>query len=505
MHRDKLLILLVEDDEDDYLLTRELLAEIETTKYDLQWVSDYESGLSKIAAGSYDVALIDHFFGGNTGVEFVREAAKAGCTAPMILLTGFGGRDIDVAAMEAGAADYLEKESLTADVLERSIRYAISATESRQAMLARSMLLRTTLDNTGAGIAAFDCSNRLIAWNDRFLDMLGVGQNLKGLDGFSGHFGPEVEPLSELVTHRLELGYLPRKPLSEYIRDDGRTIEIRYNYTDKDGVVVVCLDVTERKKSEDMLVSAKAMAELANRAKSEFLANMSHELRTPLNAIIGFSELMTREVRGPMGNNEYTEYACDIHHSGTHLLSLINDILDLSKIESGKFELHETQVDISDVIASCLRMIRDRADAARIAITFEIDPALRPLWADERAMKQILLNILANSVKFSPANSAVHMTAEMTVEGGFCLTISDKGIGIAPEDLDKVLKPFGQVASVLSRETAGTGLGLPLVKALTEMLNGRFELDSSPGKGTDARVWLPPNRVLDKDGVSKAG
>ncbi len=505
MLRKKLPILLIEDDEDDYLLTRELLDEIKSTKYDLHWVTDYDAGLAKLKSGCYDIVLIDHFFGGHTGVEFVREAISAGFTAPMILLTGLGGRDIDVAAMQAGAADYLEKGNLTADVLERAIRYAISAAESRKAMLERSMLLRTTLDNTGSGIAAFDRSMRLIAWNDRFLDMLGLKEGFEDLDGFAGNFGPEIKPLSKLAAQRLGLGGLLEQARTEYIREDGRAIEIRYNETEDDGVVVVCLDVTERKQSEAMLVSAKAMAELANRAKSEFLANMSHELRTPLNAIIGFSELMTREIRGPMANNEYTEYACDIHDSGTHLLSLINDILDLSKIESGKFELQEEEIDLSVVIDRCLRMIRERADAARITVTCEVHPKLSLLWADERAMKQIILNLLSNSVKFSPTNSEVHLTAEKTAEGDLCLTVSDNGIGIAPEDIGKVLEPFGQVASALSRNTTGTGLGLPLVKALTELLGGRFELDSSPGQGTDARVWLPCKRVLGDHNIRKTG
>ena len=161
MFRNELKILLVEDDEDDYLLTSELLKEIEGTKFAVHWVTGYEDGYSRLKTGYYDVVLIDHFFGGHTGVELVRDATAAGCTTPMILLTGLGGRDIDVAAMEAGAADYLEKGSLTANQLERSIRYAVSAGEARKATLERSMLLRTTLDNPGSGIAAFNRSMQL--------------------------------------------------------------------------------------------------------------------------------------------------------------------------------------------------------------------------------------------------------------------------------------------------------------------------------------------------------
>ncbi|MCZ6772402.1 MAG: response regulator, partial [Proteobacteria bacterium] len=243
MLQKKLPILLVEDDEDDYLLTRELLEEIELTKYDLHWVTDYDAGLARLKSGYYDVILIDHYFGGHTGVELVREAVAAGCTAPMILLTGLGGRDIDVAAMQAGAADYLEKRNLTADVLERSIRYAISAAEARRAM------------------------------QERVADL-------------------------EKAQRKLEM--------------QGKSLT---------------------RLADDLLI-ARDEARAADRAKSEFLAAMSHELRTPLNAIIGFSQIITNEMFGPIGDVKYREYVADINDSGQHLLGLINDILDLSKIES---------------------------------------------------------------------------------------------------------------------------------------------------------------------------
>ena len=175
-------VLIVDDDEDDYILTRKLLEEINGTRYELDWISDIDSGIASFNAEAYDVILLDYYIGGRTGIEILREAAADGCTTPIILLTGLGDRDIDFAAMEAGAADYLEKNSLTVHLLERSLRYAISAALARKSLLEKSLLLQTTLDNTSSGIAAFDQSNKLIAWNDRFLRMLGLEKGFEYLD-----------------------------------------------------------------------------------------------------------------------------------------------------------------------------------------------------------------------------------------------------------------------------------------------------------------------------------
>ena len=498
-------VLMVDDDEDDYILTRTLLEEVEGTKYDLHWVSDVEEEFANLNSGDYDVILVDYYFGARTGVEILHEAVAEGCATPMILLTGLGDRDVDFAAMQAGAADYLEKSNLTANLLERAIRYAISAARAREALLEKSVLLQTTLDNTGSGIAAFDRSMRLIAWNDRFLKMLGQEKGLEHLDGFAGQAGPEINLLSKRVSGCLKLGSMPGAGLSEYNGPNGRILEIRYNRTRDDGSVIVCIDVTDRKRSEAMLVKSKKTAELANRAKTEFLANASHELRTPLNAIIGFSELMILGVNGPIGHDKYLGYVVDINQSGEHLLSLIDDILDVSKIESGKYELHEKQVEIARIIKSCLRMIRERAEAARISIICAVDPDLSHLWVDERAIKQILLNLLSNAVKFTPKKGEVRLTIEKTDGSGVCLSVSDNGIGIAPEDIGKVFEPFGQAKNAVNRGIDGTGLGLPLVKSLTELLGGSLSLESTPDEGTTVKVHLPQERDLRSKTVKKAG
>jgi signal transduction histidine kinase len=241
---------------------------------------------------------------------------------------------------------------------------------------------------------------------------------------------------------------------------------------------------------------AKEEAEAANQAKSGFLATMSHELRTPLNAIIGFSEMMKQEVLGAVGNEQYRSYIADIHASGTHLLQIINDILDLSKAEAGKIDLSEDVFDLRDIMRAVRQLTLGRVTAASLTLSVELPDELPPISGDERKTKQVLLNLIANSVKFTPAGGALAITSSWDAAAGVAITVADTGIGIPEEDLERVLKPFEQVDSSFTRQHQGTGLGLPLVKAIMEMHGGRFELKSELGVGTWATVIFPPQRVL---------
>ncbi len=261
------------------------------------------------------------------------------------------------------------------------------------------------------------------------------------------------------------------------------------------------IDITDRKEAEEMLRTAKEAAESANRTKSEFLANMSHELRTPLNAILGFAEIMREQLFGPLGNPSYREYAGDIHDSGLHLLNLINDILDVSKAEAGKIELSEEILDIEDVIKSSTHLVKARSEAGRISLELRLQDPLPSVRADERLMKQILLNLLTNAIKFTPADGLVLLEAGVEMDGEFVINITDTGIGIAPEDIPKVMRPFGQVDSALSRKHQGTGLGLPLTKSLVELHGGRFAIESTKGVGTRVTVRLPATRVITTEPV----
>ncbi|MBV9508768.1 MAG: ATPase, partial [Caulobacteraceae bacterium] len=302
---------------------------------------------------------------------------------------------------------------------------------------------------------------------------------------------------------------------------DGRWLQISERRTAEGGRVMTAADITAiklqdeaRRLNEEKLrevvetlensqaqlaelarkyEAEKIRAEGANKAKTEFLANMSHELRTPLNAINGFSEIMVAEMFGPLGDRRYKEYAGDILSSGQHLLALINDILDMSKIEAGKMNLKFEPMSLEDVVEDAVRLIKNRAEQTGLAIKVDL-PNLPDVEADYRAVKQVLLNLLSNALKFTPHGGTVTVSAELRRDGvgdRVRMSVTDTGIGISPEDLKRLAKPFEQIESQHSKTQQGTGLGLALTKSLVELHNGALELASTPGEGTTVSFTLP--------------
>ena len=259
---------------------------------------------------------------------------------------------------------------------------------------------------------------------------------------------------------------------------------------------VILRDITPRKRIERIALKAKETAEAASRTKSEFLANMSHELRTPLNAILGFSQIMDSESFGPLGNEKYKEYAKDIHDSGAHLLNLINDVLDLSRIEAGAMHLTESIVDVNEALRSTIRMVQERALRKSIQIIINLNPAPLVIRGDERAIKQIILNLLSNSVKFIHEDGTIEVSSRTETDGGISLIVTDTGVGVKASDLPKVLEPFGQVGDVGTRQHDGTGLGIPLSKRLAELHDATFELESEVGVGTTVKIHFPAERLI---------
>jgi signal transduction histidine kinase len=256
------------------------------------------------------------------------------------------------------------------------------------------------------------------------------------------------------------------------------------------------MDITLRKQMEMTLRYAKEQADAANQAKSQFLANMSHELRTPLNAIIGFSEMMMKETFGPLGNARYKEYLGDIHLSARHLLEIINEVLDMSKIEAGRVELDEEYFNVEQLIAAVTRMMASRAFSSGLELKEEVQDNLPPLFADSRLIRQILINLVGNAVKYSNTNGVITVKAHVLENGNMQLVVADTGMGIPKDRIQEALEPFGQVSSSAeSRQSQGTGLGLPLAKAMVELHGGALTLDSDTGKGTRVYIEIPASRV----------
>jgi len=296
---------------------------------------------------------------------------------------------------------------------------------------------------------------------------------VRNAEGGKGHF----IAIAEDITARKEAQEAlkaARDDLEQRVEE--RTLELRE-------------EVLDRKRAEER-------AETANRVKSRFLANMSHELRTPLNAIIGFSDVIRRELFGPMASPKYMDYACNIHESGTHLLQLINDTLDLSAIEAGKLALHEEKVDLADVSAAARRLITPRAESGVVTLKTVIDPELPYLFADELRVKQILINLLSNAVKFTPEGGLVTLAVTTDDDGGFVIKIKDTGIGMDEAGIAVAMEVFGHVTNAFSKQHEGTGLGLPLTQKLVQAHDGDLSIASALGVGTTITVRFPANRAV---------
>jgi two-component system cell cycle sensor histidine kinase PleC len=391
----------------------------------------------------------------------------------------------------SGAGTFLGYRGATSDVTARL--------EARQAAATLSDRFFHAINNMSQGFALFDKEDRLVICNAHYRVILGeMGQLLEpGIsfediirESLKRHLLPDAIGREEAwLSERMQRHRHPSRPFE--MRREGRWIEMREERLPDGGTIAMPIDITEHKRAEEMLRIAKNEAERANQFKSDFLAKMSHDLRTPLNAILGFSEVIKEEIMGPAGQPAYVEYANDIYDSGRHLLSLIDDLLDLSKIEAGKIELNDDDVDLTALLGDVVHAMKPAAK--HLSLKLEIEKPLRHLRADRRATLQMVSNLVSNAVKYTPAGGEVSVGARC-VDDNIEITVRDTGIGIEPAEIDIVLQPFSRTWKT-RQTTEGAGLGLAIVNSLIALHDGHLRLDSKPGEGTTATLVFPPERT----------
>lgn len=364
--------------------------------------------------------------------------------------------------------------------------------------------LSAVIDAIPEAIVIFDRADRLVLRNDASLalvpdagSILRVGADRREVKAalFASGSASTPWPLERWVA---EGGPAPTGlgDMIDASLPDGRMIRLMERRLADGGVLLAAINVTRTVEREQALTRAKESAEFANRTKTDFLANISHELRTPLNAIIGFSEIMRDELLGPIGTKHYIGYLGNILESGRHVLSLINDILDISKAEAGKMTLNEDVFDLSATCTSCRSLVQERAWRGGLDLALSLPPEAVMLRGDERKIRQILLNLLSNAIKFTMPGGRVTLSLAINEAGGVDMVVSDTGIGIAEADQPTALAPFGQVDSRINRTCDGTGLGLPISVAMTELHQGTLSVRSTIEVGTTVTVSLPPARLV---------
>jgi signal transduction histidine kinase len=376
-----------------------------------------------------------------------------------------------------------------------------AAKRSTVADTASSALWKATLDHLDQGVAVFDVDARLVVLNRRFLELIDLplelaraGTTLEAIVrriAMRGGYGPGAP--ESLATAYLALTREGEPHTLEPMRANGPILDMRGTALPDGGFVLSATDVSLHKRAETVARLAQSQAEASSRMKSDFLATMSHELRTPLNAILGFSELMRQQAGGALAE-PYRRYAGDIYESGAHLLDLINDILDLSKIEAGRLDLHLEPVDIRRIFATTKTLLESRAAHGGVELVVECPEAFPTVHADPLRLKQIILNLVTNAIRFSHSRSRVTLAVRQA-SGGFELVVSDQGIGMSDEELAIALEPFGQVSGSIARRHEGVGLGLPLAQRFVALHGGRMQIKSAKGVGTTVCVFIPDARA----------
>ena len=515
---------------DDRVTNRRILSELATTIEEGVEVESFENpvtALEWVENNTPDLVITDFKMPQIDGAEFVRRFRHLPFCfdVPVVVITIYEDREFRYRALEAGATDFLlspvdhhefqarSRNLLTLRRQQQIIKNRAYSLEQKLAQDHRTLedvlyesreRLRAVIDAVPAMIYACDADQRLVFMNTYTARLWGaspeaaIGRTTQEV--FGATYGKECQTLDITVLNTGEMLPAYERLITDAAGREKVMLTSKCPIPDRIGratlVVTAAIDITERKRAEGELFEALQQADLANRAKSEFLANMSHELRTPLNAIIGFSQMMSNESLGPIGSPKYREYGSDINQSAVHLLGIIDEILDLSKIEAGKMELLEQEVDLQEVIGDVIRITRPRAKDAGLELRNLVTGMLPRLRGDKVKIKQILLNVMSNAVKFTPQGGQISINAQVASDRALEINVTDTGIGMSDDEIPLAVSRFGQVEGSLSRSYAGAGLGLAIVISLIRMHGGACLIDSEKNVGTTVTLRFPATRLL---------
>jgi two-component system cell cycle sensor histidine kinase PleC len=468
--------------------------------YDITFATSGEKALRLAGELLPDLILLDVMMPGMSGYEVCRILKSQPRTQgiPVIFISAREDSASETRGLEIGAVDFITKPVNPAIVRAR-VRNHLTQRRVEETLRGTARRLAEAERLARVGAWEWDLGSGRIEVSDEWQSIHGWGDPQLGWDELLGLVHPEdreavAAGFRHGVNHgvNLDLSYRVRRGDDQMVRIVQTRGRVQVS---GEGTVLrlsgATQDITDQRLNEIELGRLKNAAEAANRAKSAFLATMSHELRTPLTSIIGFSEIMRDQSFGPVGTPVYAEYANDINESGLYLLDLINDILDVAKIESGKMILDHQHIDLRHVLSSACRLVKQRVLRHELEMITRVIEPVPSLWADERAVKQVVYNLLSNAIKFTPRGGRVLLEALAGTDGGVEIRVSDTGIGIPAGELSRVMLPFEQVENHYSRSAGGTGLGLPLIKGLVELHGGTVTIESKLGEGTTVRVGFP--------------
>jgi PAS domain S-box-containing protein len=492
-------VLLIEDQEADYLLTRRMLSTVEGRVFDLEWARSYHAGLDAIQRRVHDVCLVDYELHDGTGLDLLKECVAIDYQSPLILLTGYSDYHIDMEAMQLGAADFLVKDHLTPSLLERAIRYAIEQSRTMhelrrqgEELRASELRFRSVVQSANDAIVLADDQGKIIFWNH-------------GAERIFGYSEDEVlnAPLEVLMpphyreAHRLGLQRLRstgkakligRTLEMEGLRKDGSEFPLELSlatWITAEGTFFtgILRDISDRRRADD-LRRAKEEAEQATRAKSQFVAGISHELRTPLHAIIGFTSILLQNKSGNL-NQRDTDLLQRVLINARDQLGLIDSILDLSKVEAGKLEMQTAVVRIDQIVHEIVEQFEVNLAGSAVKIHARMPVRIEPIQTDAARLKQVVINLVENALKFTEQGMvSIEVVVNPSNSKPIRIDVTDTGIGIPARQLKRIFEPFHRLERVQEGTPGGTGLGLSISRSICEMLGYDLTVKSEPGRGS---------------------